>query len=441
MDKGTGTTRSGGLGLFTAIAFAVGNMVGAGVFVLSGLVVAIAGPSAVVSYILCGVLVMFSGLSYAALASIYPEDGGGYLFARRMLGPVPGFIAGWAMYISLTIASSFILLGFGIYANLLLGTSFDPRYFAIAALVLLSVLNIHGLSEAGKLEVGLVVSKLAILLGLVIAGLFYIRASDFTPFFASGTGGVIEGMTMVFFAYIGFQVVALMGGEIKESSRNVPLATLVAIGIVAVIYTGVIVAILSANLPSYGEQSVFDAAAVLFGSVGATIVALGAVFSTLSSANANVIGASRITMEMAFEKQLPGRFARLLHGQPVNSILLGSVLCCVLVIYGNLDFIVSLTNVTTLVTMALVNISAFILVRKEHLVPPEKTYFRMPLGVIVPALGFVSCIFMLTTLNLLIILLGFAIIFPGLVFYFVEDTPGGERIRREIGRRLGRKVK
>lgn len=440
MDEGTGATRSGGLGLFTAIAFAVGNMVGAGVFVLSGLVVGIAGPSAVVSYLLCGILVMFSGLSYAALASIYPEDGGGYLFARRMLGPVPGFIAGWAMYISLTIASSFILLGFGIYANLLFGTSFDPRYFALAALVLLSVLNIHGLSEAGKLEVALVVSKLVILLALVVAGLFYIRASDFTPFLASGAGGVIDGMTMVFFAYIGFQVVALMGGEIKESSRNVPLATLAAIGIVAVIYTGVIVAILSANLPSYGEQSVFDAAAVLFGSLGATIVALGAVFSTLSSANANVIGASRITMEMAFEKQLPCRFARLLHGQPVNSILLGAVLCCVLVIYGNLDFIVNLTNVTTLVTMALVNLSAFILVRKEHLVPPEKTYFRMPLGVIIPVLGFVSCVFMLATLNLLIIVLGLAIILPGLVFYFVEDTPRGERIRREIGRRLGRKV-
>ena len=118
-----------------------------------------------------------------------------------------------------------------------------------------------------------------------------------------------------------------------------------------------------------------------------------------------------------------------------------AILSCVLVIYGNLDFIVSLTNVTTLVTMALVNISAFILVRKEHLVPPEKTYFRIPLGAIIPALGFISCIFMLATLDPPIILLGLAIIIPGMAFYFVEDTPRGEKIRREIGRRLGRKVK
>jgi APA family basic amino acid/polyamine antiporter len=433
-----GSTRSGGLSIFTAIAFAVGNMVGAGVFVLSGLIVNTAGPSAVLSYLFCGILVTFSGLSYAALASIYPEDGGGYLFSRRMLGPIPGFIAGWAMYISLTISSAFVLLGFGIYANLLLNTSLDPRYFALAGLILLALLNIRGLSEAGKLETGLVVAKVIILLGLIAVGFIHISTSDFTPFFTSGIGGMLKGMTMVFFAYIGFQVVALMGGEIKESSRNVPLATLAAIGIVAFIYIGVIIGLLSANLPAYGEKSVFDAALVLFGSIGASIVALGAVFSTLSSANANVIGASRITMEMACEKQIPGRFARLSHDQPVNSIFFGALLAGILIIYGNLTFVVNLTNVTTLVTMTLVNASAFLLVRREHLVPPEKTYFRMPLGILIPALGGISCIAMLVTLDPRIIVLGCSVLLAGLVLYYIEDTTEGEIIRSEINERLGR---
>jgi len=437
----TGHTRSGGLSVFTAIAFAVGNMVGAGVFVLSGLIVNTAGPSAVLSYLFCGILVTFSGLSYAALASIYPEDGGGYLFSRRMLGPLPGFIAGWAMYISLTIASAFVLLGFGIYANLLLHTSFDSRYFALAGLIVLFLLNIRGLSEAGKLETGLVVSKILILLAFIAVGFIHISASDFTPFFTAGTGGMLKGMTMVFFAYIGFQVVALMGGEIKESSRNVPLATLAAIAIVAFIYLGVIIALLSAKLPVYGEKSVFDAALVLFGSIGASIVALGAVFSTLSSANANVIGASRITMEMASEKQIPGRFARLSRGQPVNSIFFGTLLAGALIIYGNLNFVVDLTNVTTLVTMALVNASAFLLVRREHLVPPEKTYFRIPLGILIPVLGGISCIAMLATLSPRIIGLGLAVLLAGIALYYIEDTPEGEKIRCEINEKLGRKAK
>ncbi len=433
-----GSAQRGGLSVFTAIAFAVGNMVGAGVFVLSGLIINTAGPSAVLSYLFCGILVALSGLSYAALASIYPEDGGGYIFSRRMLGPLPGFIAGWAMYISLTISSAFVLLGFGIYANLFLNTSIDSRYFALAGLIVLFLINIRGLAEAGKLEIGLVVSKVVILLAFIAVGFIHISTSDFTPFFTAGTGGMLKGMTMVFFAYIGFQVVALMGGEIKESSKNVPLATLSAIGIVACIYIGVIIALLSANLPVYGETSVFDAALVLFGTVGATVVALGAIFSTLSSANANVIGASRITLEMASEKQIPGRFARLTHGQPGNSIFLGTLLAGILILYGDLTFVVNLTNVTTLVTMALVNASAFLLVRREHLVPPGKTYFRMPLGILIPALGGISCIAMLVTLDPATIVLGCAVVIAGLGLYYLEDTAEGESIRSEIRKRLGR---
>jgi len=433
--------RKGSLGLFTAIAFAVGNMVGAGVFVLSGLVINVAGPSALMSYLLCGILVTFSGLSYSALASIYPEDGGGYLFSRKMLGPLPGFIAGWAMYISLTISNAFVLLGFGIYLNLLLNISVDPRYFALAGLIVLTLINIRGSSESGRFEVGIVAAKVAILLALVVIGLTHISASSFSPFFPSGASGMIVGTTMVFFAYIGFQVVALMGGEVKESSKNVPLATLTSIAFVAFIYVGVVVALLAAHLPSYGERSVFDAAFVFFGAGGAAIVAIGAVLSTLSSANAGVIGASRITLEMASERQIPASFARLARGEPVYSILFGTIVAGILVIYGSLDFVVNLTNVTTLVTMTLVNVSAFLLVRQENLVPPDKTYFRIPLGIIIPVLGCISCLFMLGTLGAFTLGLGFALLIAGIFLYVIEDTPQGEAIRWEINRKLGRTMK
>ncbi len=427
-----GARRTGGLSLYAAIAFAVGNMVGAGVFVLSGLVVNVAGPSAVFSYLLCGLIVVFSGLSYAALASIYPEDGGGYLYARRILGAYPGFLAGWAMYISVTIATAFVLLGFGIYANLLIGTNFDPRYGAVAALILLTALNLRGISEAGKAEVALVASKVAILVALILVGLVNIRVTDVAPLFPEGVGGMLQGVTMVFFAYIGFQVVAMMGGEVKGSSKSVPLATLASIGIVAAIYTGVVVALLAARLPSYGSESVFDAAVVLFGSAGGIIVALGALFSTLSSANANIIGASRIILEMASEKQIPGRFARIRNDQPINSILLGAGLALLLILIGNLSFIVELTNVTILSTMALVNVSALILVREEALIPPEKSYFAVPFGILFPLLGAASCVAMLITLAPPVILLGGGVLLAGSALFVLEDTPEGEKIVREI---------
>ncbi len=430
--------RSEGLSMFAAIAFAVGTMVGAGVFVLSGVVIDVAGPAAVLSYLICAVIVTFSALSYATLASIFPEDGGGYLFARKMIGDYPGFIAGWAMYISLLIATSFVLLGFGIYLNLLLGINFDPRLGALGAVVLLTVLNLRGLSEAGKLEVGLVTIKISILILFIIGGVIQIQRTSFEPFLSHGSSGVLSGITMVFFAYMGFQVVSMMGGEIKESSKTVPKAILASVCIVAVIYIGVIIAVLSANLPAHNSESVFDAAVVLLGTSGGIIVALAATISTLSAANANIIGASRVTLEMASEKQIPGRFTRLKNDQPINSILLGAVITALLIIFGNLDFIVNLTNAAMLSTMVLVNLSAYLLIKQEKKMPPEKNYFKMPMGTLFPTMGVVTCIVMIVNLPVTSVILGIVALLFGSVIYVLEDTPEGEAVVDEIRDLLGR---
>ena len=435
-----GAKRSKGLSLSAAVAFAVGNMIGAGVFVLSGLIIAIAGPSAVISYIICGLAVAFSGLSYAVLASIYPEDGGGYLYARRILGPYPGFLAGFAMYISITIATAFVLLGFGIYANLLTGASLDPRYAALAGLALLAALNLRGAAEAGRVEIGLVAAKVAILAGLILVGLTHVQASDFSPFLPGGASGMLRGVAMIFFAYIGFQVVAMMGGEVKDSAKNVPLATLASIGIVALIYTGVVVALLAARLPSYGGESVFDAAVVYLGPIGGVVVALAALFSTLSSANANILGASRVILEMASEEQIPARFARLRNGQPANSILLGAGITAILILAGNLSFIVELTNVTILVAMMLVNVSALILTGRKTLVSPEKNRFAVPFGPVFPLLGAASCVAMLVTLAPLVLGLGIAILLAGSLLLVIEDVPERKTIVRNIRHLLRRPV-
>ncbi|MFX1483839.1 MAG: APC family permease [Promethearchaeota archaeon] len=419
--------RSEGLSTITAITFAVGTMIGAGVFVLSGLVIDTAGPGALFSYTICAVLVSFSGLSYASLASIFPEDGGGYLYAEKMLGKYPGFLTGWIMYIAQPIALSFILLGFGIYLNLLLSTSIDPRLFAILGLLLVTILNIRGIAEAGKFELSVVVTKVSILILFSIIGILQLQTSVFEISLPHGTFGVFQGVTMVFFAYMGFQVITMMAGEVKESSRKVPLAMLVSIVIVAVIYIGVIFALLAANLPNYGSESVFDAAMILIGPIGSAVIALGAVLSTLSSANALTAGSSRIIMEMASERQIPGRFAKLRYRQPTNAILLGSGIALLFILYGTLDTIIEIVNIAQIVAMFFVNVSAFILTRKESLIDPKRGYFRIPLGPLFPILGGLSCVVVSLTLSPISIILGFVSLFAGTVFYMIEDTPEGEK--------------
>jgi APA family basic amino acid/polyamine antiporter len=426
--------------MLTAIAFAVGTMIGAGVFVLSGLVVNLAGPGALISYAICAVLVAFSGLSYATLASIFPEDGGGYLYSEKMLGKYPGFLAGWIMYIAQPIVLSFVLLGFGIYLNLLLSVSFDPRLFAAAALLLITILNIRGIAEAGRFEIAVVVTKVSILILFFLIGLFHLQSSTFDPFFPAGVSGVFQGVTMVFFAYMGFQVITMMGGEVKESSKKVPQAMLASIVIVAIIYLGVILALLAANLSTYGSESVFDAALVLLGPIGGVMVALGAVLSTLSSANALTAGASRIIMEMASEKQIPGRFAKLRHNQPTNAIILGSGVAMLFIFYGSLDTILGLVNMAMLIAMFFVNVSAFVLVRNENLLDISKRHFRIPFGPLFPILGAVSCIIISLTIAPENILIGFIALFIGTVLYVIEDTPEGEREVEKINKLLNRQT-
>jgi len=433
-----GSKRSEGLGLWSTIAFAVGTMIGAGVFVLSGLVINVAGNGAVLSYVICGIIITLSGLSYASLASIFPEDGGGYLYAKRILGPFPGFLAGWGMYIFSVISSAFVLIGFGIYFDLLLGLSIDPRIFALIALVFITVLNFRGLSEAGKAELLMVATKVVILIGLVIIGIMHLKTSDITGFLTTTSGGMVTGISMVFFAYTGFQVAAMMGGEVKESSKKVPLAILASIAIVMFVYVGVILALLAAHLPSYGSQSVFDAAKVFIGPIGGTIIAVAASISTLSSSNANIVGASRITMEMAAENQFPGRYAKLRNGQPLNSILLGSFITLFFILPGNLSFILDVTNVTILFTMVLVNICAIRLCARKDLLPPGKKYFKTPFKGLLPALGAISCVVMIAFLPITTILLGAAAIFAGTVLYMLEDTKEGKLAITEIRKVLGR---
>lgn len=430
--------RSEGLGLWSTIAFAVGTMIGAGVFVLSGLVVNVAGPAAILSYIVCGIIITLSGLSYASLASIFPQDGGGYLYAKRILGSFPGFLAGWGMYIFSVISSAFVLIGFGIYLDLLLGWSLDPRIFALLGLVLITALNFRGLAEAGRAELVMVASKVAILIALVLFGLFSLKGSDLDGFLSTSGGGVFTGISMVFFAYSGFQVAAMMAGEVKESSKKVPLAIMASIGIVMFIYVGVIVALLSANLPSYGSDSVFEAAKVLIGPAGGIVIAIAATISTLSSSNANMIGASRIAMEMAAEEQLPGRFAILKNGQPINSILLGSLITFFFILPGDLSFILDVTNVTILFTMVLVNVSAMMLCAHRDLIPQDRSYFKVPFKWLLPALGAISCVVMIVFLPMTTILLGAGAILAGSVLYLIEDTEEGKMAIEEIRKALGR---
>jgi basic amino acid/polyamine antiporter, APA family len=152
------------------------------------------------------------------------------------------------------------------------------------------------------------------------------------------------------------------------------------------------------------------------------------------------VGSSRVILSMASEEQLPGRFAKLRRKQPFNAIILGSAITAIFIIYGDLNFIVDVTNVAVLSAMFLVNLSAAMLFSRKRGIVFDRKFFKIPFGPLIPILGAISCAAMLLLLPFTTMLFGLATMFLGLILYFLEDTPQGRKAIQEIKIEMRRSI-
>ena len=251
------------LGLFDATMIGIGAMIGAGM----------AGPAALLAFILNGFVTLLTALSYAELASSYPESGGGYSYIRKAFpGPV-GFVSGWMLWFCYVIACSLYALGFGSYF-----WEFLHRYFPLLseaafgvlgdgmALILVTVaisvavilINMRGTALTGKLENLLTVAKMIILAIFIFYGLKQIvdiptqAASSFRPFMPQGFSGVVLAMGLTFIAVEGYDLIATVAEEIKEPKKTIPRATMIALSVTVVFYLLIVVVCIEAGKVASG---------------------------------------------------------------------------------------------------------------------------------------------------------------------------------------------
>lgn len=347
------------IGLLSCVAFAVGTMVGAGVFVLSGLAVQRAGPAAIVSFLLAGVLVLLSALSFAVVAALAPAGGSGYAYVGVALGRQLGFLTSWAFWLGGVIGVAFVLNAFGSYLHDFFAHGVPPVLVAVAAAVLIAGLNLGPASLIGRAETALVAVKVAILTLLIVFALVHVDRAHFTPFTPHGTGSILTTSSLLFVAYLGFNVVTNLAGDVSRPQRTIPLAILISMGVVALIYAGVVIALLAGGITTYDEASVGTAAQNLIGHWGGVLIPVGALISTLSAANANTLGSSEIMVRLAADRQVPTAAGRLWHGHPAASVLAGAVISVILLLTGDIQTIVALGNVAAIAAMILVNAAAF----------------------------------------------------------------------------------
>ncbi|AZY48006.1 amino acid permease [Bordetella avium] len=401
------------LGLISCVAFAVGSMVGGGVFAMAGVAVNMAGPGALLAYLLAGIVVGFSALSFAVVASRAPEGESGYTPVGVELGQIWQFITMWAFYVSTVTAVAFMLIAFGNYLQYFF-SSVDALLVALVGLLALVLLNLTSVGVIGKAESLMVGFKLLVLFAMIGFGLAAFSGERLTPFFPKGEMPVLSTAAMLFSAYLGFSVITNMAGVVKNPQKTVPRALMLSIGVVAVVYIGITFALLMADVGDLGDAGLAKAAEVLMGKWGAWLVALAACISTLSGSNATLLGVSELMIGMAAKGYVPsfmGRMSRAGHAQ--MSVLIAGAVACVLMLTGDIASIITYCSVAGIWALIMMDITACRIAWKRW----GPIGLRLPFGGLIPALAAIAAAAQLPSLGWEQVLIGTAMVAAGFLIY------------------------
>ncbi|MEV7007793.1 APC family permease [Streptosporangium sp. NPDC051022] len=416
---------SQGIGLVPCLAFAVGTMVGGGVFTLSGTALNEAGPAALVSYLVAGTVMLLSALSFVAISSRAGPGESGYGPVGDLLSPLWRYVVMWGFYLNGLTIIAFLLVSFGEYLRHYFLPNLGVTVAALLAGVLITWLNLGPADLVARTETLVVALKIALLLVFVAWGVASFTSIRFTPFAPHGTGGVLSASALLFTAYTGFNVVTNMASSVRNPRRTVPIAVMGSVLFSAALYIGVVLAMLASDIRTFGAAGVGQAAEALMGAWGGYMIAFAACLSTLSGANANMLGASEIMLRMVARGDVPpiaGRATR--RGHPLISVLFIGAVTVVLILTSDITTIVGLANVGALVSMVVVNMAAGVLALRGW--PGEGT--QLPGGVAIPVIGTLSCLAQFPSLGWRPVALGLLMVAAGLlVFRLMHRLPQEER--------------
>ncbi|MEV5496013.1 APC family permease [Nonomuraea fuscirosea] len=403
------------LGTTDAVVVGLSAMIGAGVFAAFAPAAAAAGEWLLVSLALAAVVAYCNATSSARLAALYPESGGTYVYGRRRLGPLWGYLAGWGFTVGKTASCAAMALTFGAYV--LPGRE---RPAAVAAVAVLTALNLCGVRRSAGAARVIVVFVLAVLAGVVVAGLVgddVVRWFSYTPdpaLISTRPWGVLQAAGLLFFAFAGYARIATLGEEVRDPARTIPRAVGIALAVTLVVYLLVALAALRTLKPELLARSTAPLTDLVkeagFGWM-APVVTVGAAVAALGALLALLLGVSRTVLAMARERDLPGALAAVdpVRQVPRRAELAVGVAVIVLLLVADLRGAIGFSSFGVLVYYAVANACALTLGREEG-APPR----------VVPVLGLVLCLVLAATLPLASVLAGVAVFAVGWVIYAVR---------------------
>ncbi|MEU7891481.1 amino acid permease [Nonomuraea sp. NPDC049152] len=403
--------------LWQLTLFSVGATLGTGIFVILGQAVPKAGPAVVLAFVLAAVTALFSALSYAELAGTIPVSGSSYSYAYATLGEIVAWVCGWCLMLEYAVSVAAVAVGWGEYVNRFLEGAFgwtlpaaithSPgnqggviNVTAIAIVVLATWLLLRGTSESATANMIFVYIKVAVLIFFCVVAFTAFNAGNFTPFAPLGVAGITAAASQVFFSYIGFDAASTAGEEAKNPKRDLPLAIILSLAIVTVIYVLVAMAAIGAMPwtdfdPDNTEASL---ALIVDLATGATwpglIVSFGAVIAIASVVITVLYGQTRILFAMSRDGLIPKIFEKVNPRRqvPVANTLIVCLFVAVLAGLVPLGQLAEATSIGTLFAFAIVNVGVLVLRRTR---PDLPRTFRTPLFPVTPVLGVIFCLILM----------------------------------------------
>ena len=404
--SGSGLRRE--LGLLDAVAIGYGAIVGAGIFVVTGIAAGIAGPALLAGLVIAAIAATCNALSSAQLAAEYPHSGGTYEYGYRVLSPWAGFAAGWMFLAGKIAAAGTVALGLAGYIDGFL-PGLNPRIIAVAAIAAFTALNYFGVQRSSRANIAIVTISVGVLIVFVIAGMSSFDAANLQPFAPAGLGGTLEAAALLFFAYTGYARVATLAEEVRDPRRTIPRATIITIGGAVLLYFAVAgIAVGAVGAPRLAETAApLHVAALEFRVTWVALaVSIGGIAAMLGVILSQLLGLSRMGFAMARRGDLPRFLAAVhpRHGVPHHAVLVVGAVSAAVAATGSLRGVASAASFTILVYYGIANTAAL------RMPASAKLYSDA-----VPAIGLISCCVLALSLAPPVITVGLAVLAIGLL--------------------------
>ncbi|HYG29474.1 MAG TPA: amino acid permease [Allosphingosinicella sp.] len=457
------------LGPWNLVFLGIGCIIGAGIFVRTGNAAALhAGPAVLLSFVVAGIVCAFAGLCYAELSSTLPVSGSAYTYSYTTLGEFAAWVMGALLLLEYGLAASVVSVGWSGYVVSLLadmgvhvppqltgpagypkvladGTTITTVFNLPAFLVcaVLAGLLCLGVSESAKVNNVIVAIKVAVLTAFILVGGFIILsnwstfAPNWDPFIPEPTGrdgefgvsGILRAASIVFFAYIGFEAVSTAAQEAKNPAKDMPFGIIGSLIACTVIY--ILVSIVLTLIVPYNQLNVPDPVAVAVDAFGpqwawfASTIKVGAIIGLTSVILVLMYGQTRIFYTMARDGLLPKVFSRVhpkFRTPWVNTLVVGLAVA-VAGGFFDINFLGDATSVGTLAAFAIVCLTV-IWLRRTH--PAIPRGYRVPLYPVVPALGILTCVWLISTVPAHVLIFFGWYVLGAVVLYFVYGMHNSE---------------